>query len=847
MTESIRHQMETLRREIERHNRLYYVEARPEIADHDYDRLMQQLQQLEAAHPEYDTPDSPTHKVGDEPVEGFQQVTHRVPMISIENVYNIRETDSKKYDVIQFDEFVRRELESTHPEYTIEYKIDGVALALVYEHGRLTRAITRGDGRTGDDVTHNARTIGGVPLRLTTDHPPPYLEVRGEAYIANSDFAHIRAEQERAGEPLFANPRNATAGALKTLDPKVCAKRRLRFFAHSLGYAEGFSCRTHMEYLAALRELGLPTTPRVAAFPDINALLEYAQDLMDGLHELDFEVDGLVIKVNSFAQRERLGATSKAPRWVIAYKWERYEAVTRVKEIAVQVGKTGALTPVAHLEPVEIAGTMVSQSSLHNYDEIRKKDIRIGDAVVVEKAGKIIPHVVRVQFESRDHLNPPVEAPEYCPVCNYCVITDEGREFLSYDDMASRLIRYLRPFDGTDLENVAGLGFVKIDKLIHRFKIRHYAALYRINADEFAGIPGISRGIAKNLVNQIGRTRESGLERLLVALGIRLVGKWTAAVLAQHFVTLENLQAASVDEISMVPHINPLVAKEVSSFFSSEFAADQVAALRVVGVSMHWNGKSRDRGTILCTNPLCVGKLRERLAHFVDRSAMDIEGMGDKLVAALVDANLVQSVTDIYRIREDDLIGLDRIGKKSAGNLMRSIEESKSRDLARVINGLAIRHVGEVSARLLASRFRDLRRLSGATLDELSRVEGVGAVMANEVYEFFQSEGGRRLVDELEAASVNLVSHTAAPAEESPISGKTIVVTGTLRNFSRDAIKELIHQQGGKASGSVSKKTDFVVAGEEAGSKLDKAKELGVKVLTEDEFLELLNSTQEPL
>jgi len=682
MTESIRRQVETLRREIERHNRLYYVEARPEIADHDYDRLMQQLQQLEAAHPEYDTPDSPTHKVGDEPVEGFQQVTHRVPMISIENVYNIRETDSKKYDVIQFDEFVRRELEGTHPEYTIEYKIDGVALALVYEHGRLTRAITRGDGRAGDDVTHNARTIGGVPLRLTTDHPPPYLEVRGEAYIANSDFAHIRAEQERAGEPLFANPRNATAGALKTLDPKVCAKRRLRFFAHSLGYVEGFSCRTHMEYLAALRELGLPTTPRVAAFPDINALLEYAQELMDGLHELDFEVDGLVIKVNSFAQRERLGATSKAPRWVIAYKWERYEAVTRVKEIAVQVGKTGALTPVAHLEPVEIAGTTVSRASLHNRDEIARLGIRIGDHVVVEKAGKIIPHVVRVEEHRRDGSELEFAFPTQCPECQSEVVQDEGGVY------------------------------------------------------------------------------------------------------------------------------------------------------------------------IRCQNPSCPAQLRESLRFFASRQAMDIEGLGIKLIEQLTDQRLITRLPDLYRLkdRREELLALERMGEKSVDGLLAGVEASKQRPLWRLLVGLNIRHVGTSTAQILAKQFGTMETLLDQTEAALAEVHEVGPVIARSVYQFLHSPAGHETTEALKSQGLHQGEPVQAvdPATQKLL-GKTIVVTGTLRNFSRDAIKELIHQQGGKASGSVSKKTNFVVAGEEAGSKLDKAKELGVKVLTEDEFLELLNSTQEPL
>ena len=321
-------------------------------------------------------------------------------MISIDNVYDIENPDSKKPDVRKFDARIR-ELLDTQPEYLIEYKIDGVALALIYEDGRLTQAVTRGDGRTGDDVTHNARTIGGVPLRLSGDNIPPVVEIRGEAYIANSDFAKIRATQEAAGEQPFANPRNSTAGGLKTLDPKVCAERKLRFFAHGIGYSEGVAAQRHSDFLKLAREFGIPTSPGTATFPNIDAVLEHAQSMMEGLHELDFEVDGLVIKVDNLEQQAELGSTSKAPRWVIAYKWERYEATTTVEDIFVQVGKSGAITSLARLTPVEIAGTTVSQSTLHNFDEIERKDIRVADVVVVEKAGKIIPHVTRVELNSR--------------------------------------------------------------------------------------------------------------------------------------------------------------------------------------------------------------------------------------------------------------------------------------------------------------------------------------------------------------------------------------------------------------------------------------------------------------
>jgi DNA ligase (NAD+) len=665
MSANVREEIESLCRDLERHNRLYYVEARPEISDLEYDQLMKRLEALETEHPELASPDSPTQKVGGTPIDGFSTIEHRVPMISIDNVYD-------EPALREFDARVRKLLDA-QPEYTIEYKIDGVALALIYENGHLTQAVTRGDGRVGDDVTHNARTIGGVPLRLHSDDPPAVLEIRGEAYIANSDFAHIRAEQEREGEQPFANPRNATAGALKTLDPKVCAKRRLRFFAHGIGYTEGISHAKHTEYLEHLRSLGVPTSPGTAAFPDIDTLLEHAQSMMESLHELDFEVDGLVIKVNSFAQRDTLGFTSKAPRWVIAYKWERYEGTTRVESIGIQVGKTGALTPVAHLEPVEIAGTTVSRSSLHNRDEINRLGIRVGDWVIVEKAGKIIPHVVRVEEHRRDGSEVPFEFPTRCPECDSDVVQDEGGVY------------------------------------------------------------------------------------------------------------------------------------------------------------------------IRCQNPSCPAQFRETLRFFASRSAMDVDGLGIKLIERLLEADLLVSLADIYRLRDrrDEILELPRVGEKSVDNLFAAIETTKERPLWRLLVGLNIRHVGTRLAQVLATKFGTVDAIMEQSAESLAAVDEVGPIIAESVHAFFSSEVGRRTIEELRELGLNMgqpVPEGEAVAEQK-LAGLTIVVTGTLTRFTRDEIKELIQQHGGRASGSVSKKTSFVVAGADAGSKLTKAQELGVEVITEDEFL----------
>ncbi|MDA1162407.1 MAG: NAD-dependent DNA ligase LigA [Planctomycetota bacterium] len=703
MSREIQQTIESLRTELERHNRLYYVEAQPQISDLEYDQLLKQLEQLEAAHPEYDVPDSPTHKVGGVPIEGFKTVEHRVPMTSIDNVYEIENPDAKKPDVRKFDRRIREVLDA-QPEYLIEYKIDGVALALIYEDGRLTQAVTRGDGRTGDDVTHNARTIGGVPLRLAGDNIPPVVEIRGEAYIANSDFARIRAAQEAAGEQPFANPRNSTAGGLKTLDPKVCADRKLRFFAHGIGYSEGITAERHSDFLELVRQYGIPTSPGTAVFPDIDSLLEHAQSMMESLHELDFEVDGLVIKVNNLEQQAELGNTSKAPRWVIAYKWERYEAVTKVLDIVIQVGKTGTLTPVANLEPVEIAGTTVSRSSLHNRDEINRLGVRVGDSVVVEKAGKIIPHVVRVEEHLRDGSERPFDFPAKCPECQSEVLQDEGGVY------------------------------------------------------------------------------------------------------------------------------------------------------------------------VRCQNPSCPAQLRETLKFFASRSAMDIEGLGIKQIESMVEKGLLTSLPDVYRLHErrEALLTPKKTSKKpidtlpetsteskpqpptwtnekSVDKLLEAIEKSKAQPLWRLLVGLNIRHVGNRIAQVLAARFGMVDEIQAKTEEELAAVDDIGPIIAKAVHCFFASEIGQNTIGELRELGLNMGE--PIPEEDESVvkklAGKSLVVTGTLQRFTRTEIKELIQKHGGRAASSVSMKTDFLVAGEAAGSKLEKAQELGVKILSEDELFEMLRCERE--
>ncbi len=672
MTASIQAEIERLRAELRHHNRLYYVEAKPEISDLDFDRLLKSLEKLEREHPEYDSPDSPTHVVGGEAIEGFSQVLHRKPMLSIDNVYD-------EAGVKEFDVRLRKLLgPAEQVEYVVEYKIDGVALALIYERGSLVKAVTRGDGQKGDDVTHNARTIRGLPLRLMGEDLPPVVEIRGEAFIRNSDFARIRAQQAAAGEALFANPRNATAGALKLLDSKLCASRRVSFFAHSLGYTEGVEYATHSELLADVARRGVPITPQVKVFDDITAAVAYCHELLENTHALDFEVDGFVIKVNHRDQREKAGMTSKSPRWAIAYKFERYEGVTQVESISVQVGKTGRITPVANLKPVEIAGTTVSRASLHNRDEVTRLDLRVHDWAIVEKAGKIIPHVVRVEVHRRTGEELEWTYPTRCPECDSELVQDEG----------------------------------KVD--------------------------------------------------------------------------------------------------------------------------------------IFCRNPACPAQLRETLRFFGSRSAMDIEGLGIKSIEQFIDAGILTRLADVYRLpeRRAALLELDRMGDKSIDNLLAGVAESKSRPLWRLLTGLNINQVGTRTAQLLADHFGTLDELMAQTPDQLSAVPEIGPISAEAIHRFFSSPHGKSLVEELRTFGLNFGTPRPAEATSSAtagkLAGKTVVVTGSLTRFTRDSIKELIHEHGGKPAGSVSKLTHYVVAGEKAGSKLDKARELNIPILTEDEFVKLL-------
>ena len=643
------------------HDRKYYIDAAPEISDLQYDRLVDELKQLESKHPELIQSDSPTQRIGDEISGGLQQCEHRIPMLSIENTYSLDE-------LANFLTRTQRSLDGEPIEWVLELKIDGVAAAIIYQQGLLSRAITRGNGLVGDDITHNVRTIADVPLRLVGP-APDLLEVRGEVYMTNRELAQLNLKQIEAGLPIFKNTRNVTAGTIRLLDPKITADRKLRFFCHGIGYCQGIQADNHFDYLQELKSLGLPVTPHVYKFQSAEQVLAQINQIQEELHELDFEVDGMVLKVNQFAQRDRLGSTTKSPRWVVAYKIEKYEATTRLLDIRVQVGKTGAITPVAELEPVQLAGTTVSRASLHNADEIARKDIRIGDWVVVEKAGKIIPHVVRVELHQRTSASQPFQFPTACPECESPLVQDQGGVY------------------------------------------------------------------------------------------------------------------------------------------------------------------------IRCPNPDCSAKFRQRLRYFAGRSAMDIDGLGEKIVDQLVDADLVASFADLYDLQLDQLMSLESFGKRKAEKLIAGIQASKQRGLARVLAAISIRHVGTRVASILAKKFPSIEALQQATVEDLADTDEIGSVIAQSVHEFLHSPHGRAILGGLAGVGVKLSEdvHTNQPSQLL-LADKNFVVTGTLMHYSRDQIEKLIEQLGGRATGSVSTKTDFVIAGENAGSKLDKARQLGITILTEEQF-----------
>lgn len=675
--EEARARVEELRQQIRYHDYRYYVLDSPEISDAEYDELMRELRRLEELYPQLVTPDSPTQRVAGAPSEAFGTVVHSSPMLSLDNAFSPE-------DLVDFDRRVRSLLGGERPEYVAELKIDGLSVALHYEGGRFVRGATRGDGERGEDVTANLRTVRSIPLVL---HPPgdllAELEVRGEVYMPMEAFRRLNREREQRGEPVFANPRNAAAGSVRQLDPRITAGRRLDTFIYEIRRwvpapggggpraAEAAAPETQWEALEVLAKLGFKVNPNRRLCRDIDEVIDYCRYWAEHRHDVGYEMDGAVIKVNSFEQQRRLGATTHHPRWATAYKFPAEQATSRVRDIIIQVGRTGVLTPTALLEPVRLAGATVSRATLHNEDIIREKDVRIGDTVIVQRAGDVIPEVVAVVKEKRTGQEREFRMPDRCPVC--------GAEV------------------------------------------------------------------------------------------VRLPGE---------------------------------------------------VAVR-------------------CTGVACPAQLKEQLIHFASRDAMNIEGLGPAIITQLMEAGLVKDAADLYYLKYEDVVKLERMADKSTRNLLDAIAATRDNPLHRLIYALGIRYVGEKVSRVLADHFGSMDALARATEEELTRIPEIGPKIAASVVAFFRQEQTRRLLEKLRRAGVNMEQRRAAPARESPLAGKTVVFTGTLQSMGRKEAEELVASLGGKPSGSVSRKTDYVVVGANPGSKYDRARELGVKILTEEEFRRL--------
>ena len=670
--ETVKQNIEKLRNELHRHNYRYYILDDPEVSDAEYDRLLQELKDLEKAYPQFYSPTSPTVRVGSPPLEKFSTIPHSIPMLSLDNAFS-------DGDILDFDNRIRRFLKNSDKIiYTAEPKVDGVAVELIYEHGKLVAASTRGDGFIGELITENVRTIRSVPLEIMADDKnqtiPSRLEIRGEVFMVKSAFEKLNQKREQEGLSVFANPRNAAAGSLRQLDSKITAERPLEIFFYGLGSYTDIDPVTHWEALCVLKKMGFRINSHIRHGIDAEQVVEFYRELNERRYDLEYEIDGVVIKVDDLKIQQQLGATSKSPRWAIAYKFKAIQETTQILDIQIQVGRTGTLTPVAYLEPVNIAGAMISRATLHNEDEIKRKDVRIGDTVFVERSGDVIPKIIKVVTSKRKGTEKIFEMPQVCPVCKTHVVREENE-----------------------------------------------------------------------------------------------------------------------------------------------------AATR-------------------CINAACPAQLKENIKHFASKHAFDIDGMGQKLVDQLVEKGVVLSFADLFTLEQETLQNLDRMGEKSAQNLLDAIKGSRKISFGRFLYALGIRHVGQYVARIVANHFGNLETLMRAEFDDYVSIEGVGPVVAKSMTRFFNEQENRKIVKRLLESGIEIEYETGEQSHEiSAVTGKTFVLTGTLDSMTREKAKEIIEKAGGKVTGSVTRNTDYVIAGYKPGSKLEKADKLGVKIIDEETFKKIIS------
>ena len=650
---------------IEHHDRKYFEKNKPEISDQEYDRLYKELKTLESRFPEFVMPDSPTQRISEKPITGFGHVKHAIPMLSMDNTYSHQELKD-------FDKRIKKNLGKEKYEYMVEFKIDGVSVSITYEDGEFKLGATRGNGTTGDDITLNLKTIRSIPLKLSLGNalPPKLLEVRGEVFMMKKWFEKLNNQREKRSEEALANPRNASAGSLKLLDPRITAKRHLAILIWGIGQYKGIELKEHQEALAYLEKLGLKVIPHVKKCKNIDEVVSYCDRCQAKREELDYEIDGMVVKINSLEQQKKLGRTAKSPRWMIAYKFPAEKVLTQILDVKTQVGRTGTITPVAILKPVHISGTTVSRATLHNFDEIKRLGVKIKDMVYVEKSGEIIPKILKVETKKRKGNEKPINIPTKCPSCGSLLQNQEGE-----------------------------------------------------------------------------------------------------------------------------------------------------VALR-------------------CDNVSCAAQIKQKIIHFASRNAMDIEGLGESLVEQLVDKKVVSNYADLYYLKFEDIKKLERFADKSAQNIIDAVEKSKSNDLNRLIFALGIRHVGQKAAWILATRFGSLKKLSTQDRESLTAIREIGPIMAKSIHNFFKNKKNMEVLERLEKAHVKTEMNLST--KKALLTGKTFVVTGMLKGFTRQAVVEAIQSLGGNASSVISKNTDYLILGEEPGSKFEKAKKLGTKIISENEFKKMI-------
>jgi DNA ligase (NAD+) len=802
----IAQKIELLRGRIRYHDRKYYVEDAPEISDHQYDLLMKELEELEKKHPDLVTSDSPTQRVGGKPLKAFAQVRHEIPMTSISNTYSQKELE-------EFDARVHKLLPDEKIEYVAELKIDGLAVALMYEKGRFVQGATRGDGEKGEDVTANLRTLRSIPSRLDAPKPPARLEARGEVYMSFESFRRCNEEREEAGEPQFANPRNAAAGSLKLLDPRITATRGLRFFGYAVGVREGIEFETQSGLLETLAELGFPVNPHRKLCKSMDEVIALTKEWAELMHKMKYQLDGMVIKVNSLDQQRRLGATSKAPRGMVAFKFQPEEAVTKLVAVDWQVGKTGILTPVARLDPVRLAGTTVSNATLHNMDEIRKKGLHIGDEVIIEKAGEIIPEVVKI---AKHHRGQEISPPGRCPVCREKILMQQ-REEEEYEKLQYRCTRQ-------------SCVRSKVWKTVPR-----------------------KNGVAKQPEQCPVKTCKSPVEvrRISVPKSVntsyRCVFPLCPAMLRQRIVFFASRAAMDIEGLG--PEVADLlvdngVVKDLADLYSLEWTTLDPLMRKQDPKRELW----RVLRNLLRREDIEVSdEASQALAmHFKDFEA--IAGASAQALAKTgeVTSAVAEKIQSLFADTDKaDVIARYRATAEGRGamNILGEIQQSKARDLWRLISGLGINHVGEGLARKLAEHFLDIDKLSEASVEELKKVEDVGEVVAMSIHAFFKNPRTQALIAKLREAGVKMKEREHAKVSPSgALSGKTVVVTGTLAGFTRPEVQEALRNAGATLSDSVSKNTSYLIVGAEPGSKLQKAQKLGVKTLGEAELVSLLRS-----